>query len=83
MAQLPPVKAPAGIYLKPGPGREAPEAARIRGAFMFGAFGDLAFVLAHLEPKGGDIISIESPAGILSHEEAKAEYRAGRIQRVN
>ena len=83
MAVLPPMKAPAGIYLKPGLGRPSPNAGGIGGAFMFGPFGDLGFVLAHLEPQGGDEFWIESPAGKISHKEVKAEFAAGRIQRVN
>lgn len=50
---------------------------------MHGAFGDLAYVLAHLEPVGGDKFWIESTTGALDYEQIKAAFDGGAIQRVN
>ena len=84
MAALPPMKAPAGIYVTPGPGRPEPGNLLGRtGAIRFGAFGDLAFFLAHIRPEGGDTFWIESTTGVISYEQVKADFDAGRITRVN
>jgi hypothetical protein len=81
--KLPPMKAPASLRIKPGPGRLTPTTMGHSGVLMFGPFGDCAFLLAHLEPAGGDEFWIESLTGTLKAEQVKAAYKQGLIERVN
>lgn len=82
MMSLPPMKAPAGLYLKPETGK-GPRALGYENAWMFGAFGDLAYLLAHLTPEKGDVFWIESTTGKLTHDDVKDAFAVGAIQRVN
>lgn len=50
---------------------------------MSGAFGDLAYLLAHVEPLGGDEFWIESTTGVFNRDEVKTAFEAGAIQQVN
>lgn len=80
---FPPMKAPATLRMKPGPGRPSPSAGEAEGTFMSGAFGDLAYLLAHVEPLGGDEFWIESTTGVFNRDEVKTAFEAGAIQQVN
>lgn len=81
--KLPPMKAPASLRVKPGPGRPTPNTMGHSGVLMFGPFGDCAFHLTLLVPTGGDEYWVESVTGILTAEQVKAAYEQSLIERVN
>jgi len=81
---VPPMEAPASLFVKRGQGRPEPASGVRKGVYHAGPFGDCAFLLAMLLPaEGGDEFWIESTTGRLNADQIKDAFDRGLIERVN